>query len=29
MAAAERGEISATRQRIYALLYEELSAKRW
>jgi ribosome biogenesis GTPase / thiamine phosphate phosphatase len=28
-AAAERGEISATRQRIYELLYEELSAKRW
>ena len=27
--AAERGEISATRQRIYAELFEELSRKRW
>lgn len=28
-AAAERGEISANRLRIYEALYEELSAKRW
>lgn len=28
-AAAERGEISANRQRIYESLYDELSAKRW
>ncbi len=28
-AAAERGEITASRQRIYAELFEELSAKRW
>lgn len=28
-AAAARGEISATRQRIYAELFEELSRKRW
>jgi ribosome biogenesis GTPase / thiamine phosphate phosphatase len=28
-AAAERGEIGASRQRIYAELFEELSAKRW
>jgi ribosome biogenesis GTPase len=28
-AAAERGEISANRQRIYEQLYDELAAKRW
>jgi len=27
--AAERGEISLTRQRIYGELFEELSQKRW
>jgi ribosome biogenesis GTPase len=27
--AAERGEITSSRQRIYQSLYEELSEKRW
>jgi hypothetical protein len=28
-AAVERGEISASRQRIYEMLYDELSRPRW